>query len=82
MGSKIQTLLEIMQYELSPSSTSLGAVVIAVSFLQYIVVFCLLIVILRKKEIIIDERANQEAVAGRTSRDLSNIEFVRAYRKD
>lgn len=50
MGKNIGDLLTIMNDKLSVSSTNLGAVVIAVSFLQFISVFCILIVILRKKE--------------------------------
>ena len=50
MGKNIGDLLTIMNDKLSVSSTNLAAVVIAVSFLQFISVFCILIVILRKKE--------------------------------
>lgn len=50
MGKNIGDLLTIMNDQLSVSSTNLGAVVVAVSFLQYLSVFCILIVILRKKE--------------------------------
>lgn len=48
MGQNISDLLTIMNDQLSTSSSNLAAVVIAVSFLQFISVFCLLIVVLRK----------------------------------
>ncbi len=50
MGKNIGDLLTIMNNELSVSATNLGAVVIAASFLQFISVFSILIVILRKRE--------------------------------
>jgi len=50
MGRNIGDLLTIMNNQLSVSATNLAAVVIAVSFLQFISVFCVLIVILRKRE--------------------------------
>lgn len=51
MGRNIRDLLTIMNDQLAVSSTNLAAVVIAVSFLQFISVFSILIVILRKREI-------------------------------
>jgi hypothetical protein len=50
MGRDLKGLSTIMSNELSPSSTNLMAVVIAVSFLQFIAVFCTLIVVLRKRQ--------------------------------
>jgi len=50
MSKNINDLFLIMNQELSVSSTNLGAVVIAVSFLEFISVFSILIVILRKRE--------------------------------
>lgn len=51
MGKNIGDLMIIMNDQLAVSSTNLAAVVIAVSFLQFISVICILIVILRKREV-------------------------------
>ena len=50
MGKNIGDLFTIMNDQLSVSSNNLAAVVIAVSFLQFLSVFFILIVILRKRE--------------------------------
>jgi hypothetical protein len=50
MSKNINDLLIIMGKELSVSTTNLGSVVIAVSFLEFISVFSILIVILRKRD--------------------------------
>lgn len=77
MATNLKSFFLTMQNDLSPSSTSLGAVVIAVSFLIYISVICLLIVILRKRTYEDGERG-REGHSG-TARDLKNIEMGKPY---
>jgi len=50
MGKNINDLFIIMNNQLAVSSTNLGAVVIAVSFLEFISVFSILIIIIRKRD--------------------------------
>lgn len=50
MSRDLNNLFNIMQTDLSKSATNLGAVVIAVSFLEMLSVFFLLIVIFRKRD--------------------------------
>ncbi len=64
MGRNIGDLFTIMNDQLAVSSTNLAAVVIAVSFLQFISVFSILIVILRKKEMEGEVVKNQDIELG------------------
>lgn len=50
MGSNFKDLFIIMNDQLAVSSNNLSVVVIAASFLEFISVFSILIVILRKRE--------------------------------
>lgn len=68
MGSNFKDLFIIMNDQLAVSSNNLAAVVIAASFLQFISVFSILIVILRKRD-------NDEIVRISSDKHSKDIEF-------
>ena len=49
MGKSIRELLNVLNDDLSPSATNTYASIIAAAFFLYIAVFCMFIVIMRKK---------------------------------
>ena len=50
MKTDLNLMYSTMESDLAPTASSLGGVIIAVSFMEAISVFCLLIVILRYKQ--------------------------------